>query len=99
MPNFLNKFFSIHKNKDYGILTDDKDKFDEVNSLIEDKIKHFIKSHNGKIKLIAVRENVVYIEMSGSCHSCPAIEITLHGFIKKILSENLLWFDRVVKLN
>jgi Fe-S cluster biogenesis protein NfuA len=96
---FLKKFFNLKRKPiDYGLLTDDDNKFQDVEKLIALEIKHFIRSHNGKIRLIAVRENIVYIEMRGTCSSCPAIEITLHGFIQRILKEKLIWFEKVVNL-
>jgi Fe-S cluster biogenesis protein NfuA len=92
---FKNIFRSKLSKESYGIETDDQRMFDEVETLIKEDIKHFVKSHNGKINLIAVKDNNVYIKLSGTCSSCPAIEITMNGFIRKIMKEKLLWFDKV----
>lgn len=93
---FFKKLFA-KKSKNLSLIeSDNKDQYEEVSFLIEKELKHFIKSHNGKIKLHAVKENIVYISLTGSCSSCPAIEITLNGFINRVFREKLVWFEKVI---
>ncbi|OGU56919.1 MAG: hypothetical protein A2X64_02725 [Ignavibacteria bacterium GWF2_33_9] len=96
MYKFLEKLFN--KDKQIIIQTDDFEKLQEAKNLINSEIKHFINSHNGKIYLLGVRENNVYIQLKGSCSNCPAIEITLRGFIEKKMRENLAWFNILIKI-
>jgi Fe-S cluster biogenesis protein NfuA len=95
---FLDKFFT-NSNTEKGIIySDDPEKYAAVEKLINSDIKHFIKSHNGKIKLVKVQDDIVYIELKGSCSHCPAIELTLKGFVERILKENLTWVKKVQRI-
>ncbi len=95
---FLDKFFGKNDSKQNISNLEDLEKYQLVEKLINSEIKHFIKSHNGKIKLEKVEDDIVYIQLKGSCSHCPAIELTLKGFVERILKENLSWVKKVQKI-
>jgi Fe-S cluster biogenesis protein NfuA len=95
---FLDKFFK--KEREYNIAFDvqEIEKYKEVQEIIDSDIKPFVHFHNGKIKFLGIKDNVIFVELKGSCSHCPAIELTLKGFIQRILKEKLSWVEKVEKV-
>lgn len=56
-----------------------------VNDAINKYIKGFIESDGGKVKLIRVKDNIAYVQLSGACVGCPAQNLTLKGVIQRKL--------------
>jgi len=73
------------------------DPFDEVNFIINEKIKSYIKGHGGDIIVKEVDENKgeVYVELKDACSGCPHSVYTLVMGIEKILKEFLPWVKKV----
>ncbi len=48
-----------------------------IHKLIEEEINPGISSHGGSIALVALKDDIVYIKMSGGCHGCGSATATL----------------------
>ena len=59
--------------------------YEKVNQVIKSDISHFIEADGGRIKLRKVENGIAFIEMTGACVGCPAITLTLHGGVERIL--------------
>ena len=59
--------------------------YEEVNRVIKSDIRQLIEADGGRIKLRKVENGIVFIEMTGACDGCPAIALTLHGGVERIL--------------
>ena len=62
---------------------------DRVRQVIEHQINPSIASHGGQVALVDVRDEVVYIQMSGGCQGCGMAAVTLSQGIRRILTETL----------
>lgn len=69
---------------------------DRVRHVIEYQINPSIASHGGQVNLVDVRENVVYIQMSGGCQGCGMAAVTLSQGIHRILTETLPEIEDIV---
>jgi Fe/S biogenesis protein NfuA len=62
---------------------------DRVQHVIEVQINPAIANHGGSVRLIEVRDDVVYLEMMGGCQGCGMAAVTLAQGIRRILMETV----------
>ena len=59
----------------------------EIAKVFNETINPGLAEHGGQIKLVGLKENIVYVEMSGGCQGCAMADKTLHHGVIRILSE------------
>lgn len=59
----------------------------EISNVFNETINPGLAEHGGHIKLVGLKENIVYVEMSGGCQGCTMADKTLHHGVIRILSE------------
>jgi Fe-S cluster biogenesis protein NfuA/nitrite reductase/ring-hydroxylating ferredoxin subunit len=52
-----------------------------------DRVRPYLGSHGGDVKLLGVNEGVVHLRLEGSCHSCPSSTVTMKLAIEKAIEE------------
>jgi Fe-S cluster biogenesis protein NfuA/nitrite reductase/ring-hydroxylating ferredoxin subunit len=52
-----------------------------------DRVRPYLGSHGGDVKLIGVNEGVVHLRLEGSCHGCPSSTVTMKLAIEKAIEE------------
>lgn len=62
---------------------------DRVRQVIEMHVNPAIASHGGKVKLVEVRDDVVYLEMLGGCQGCGMAAVTLAQGVRRIIMESV----------
>jgi Fe/S biogenesis protein NfuA len=62
---------------------------DRVRHVIDVQVNPAIASHGGSVRLIEVRDDVVYLEMMGGCQGCGMAAVTLSQGIRRILMETV----------
>jgi len=67
----------------------------EISKVFNEVINPGLAEHGGHIKLVDLKENIVYVEMSGGCQGCAMAGKTLHQGVIRILSEK---FPQIVGL-
>jgi len=65
----------------------DTDLAREISNVFNEIINPGLAEHGGHIKLVDLKENIVYVEMSGGCQGCAMAGKTLHHGVIRILSE------------
>lgn len=60
---------------------------DRVKRAIELQVNPAIAGHGGSVTLIEVRDDVVYLEMTGGCQGCGMAAVTLAQGIRRIIME------------
>ena len=58
-----------------------------VGQVLETQINPMVAQHGGVIRLLDVKENVVYIEMGGGCQGCGMASATLRQGVEKLIRE------------
>ncbi len=62
------------------------DLFNRIEQVIDAEIKPAIERDGGSIELVSIDEHgIVQVRLTGSCSTCSASSITLHGGIERIL--------------
>jgi Fe-S cluster biogenesis protein NfuA/nitrite reductase/ring-hydroxylating ferredoxin subunit len=52
-----------------------------------DRVRPYLGSHGGDVKLLGVTDNVVHLRLEGSCHGCPSSTVTMKLAIEKAIEE------------
>ena len=60
---------------------------ERVQTVIEREVNPAVAQHGGQIGLVEVRDNIVYIEMSGGCQGCGMAKVTLKQGVERMLTE------------
>ncbi len=57
----------------------------QIEKTIDAEIRPFIEMDGGRIRFVELRDNIVYVELSGACGHCPASTMTLKGGVETVL--------------
>jgi len=60
------------------------------------RVRPYIESHGGELKVLSAEGGVVHLEMGGSCHGCAGSAITLRRGVEQALREGFPGFEEVV---
>jgi Fe-S cluster biogenesis protein NfuA len=52
-----------------------------------DRVRPYLGSHGGDVKLLGVNEGVVHLRLEGSCDGCPSSTVTMKLAIEKAIEE------------
>jgi len=58
---------------------------EQIEEVINNHIRPYIEADGGRITFIEMRDNIVYVELSGACGTCPSAQMTLKGGVEAIL--------------
>lgn len=71
---------------------------DRVRQAIQMQINPAIANHGGAVRLVEVRDGVVYLEMQGGCQGCGMAAATLAQGIRRILMETVPEIEDIVDI-
>lgn len=60
---------------------------DRVQRVIDERVNPGVAMHGGQIRLVDIRENIVYVSMGGGCQGCGMAGVTLTQGIKEMIKE------------
>lgn len=69
----------------------DPDRIREVNAVLAEVQPMFL-ADGGEVRLVAVDDGWVVVELRGACRSCHASEMSLQGALEPRLRSRLAWF-------
>lgn len=50
-----------------------------------DRVRPYLRTHQGDVELVAVVDGIVRLRMQGSCHGCPSSALTLKNAIEEAI--------------
>ena len=62
---------------------------DRVQQAIDQFVNPGVAQHGGRVTLVEVRDNVVYLQMGGGCQGCGMASVTLSQGIERILKDQV----------
>lgn len=62
-----------------------KEKVEEVLA----KIRSGLKSEGGDIELIEVKDDIVYVKLTGACGTCPMSSLTLKNWVESTMRNEI----------
>jgi len=60
---------------------------DEINNVINTKIRPLLAEHNGDIEFVKVNNGVAYVKLLGACSGCPSAKFTMEELVSSVLKE------------
>jgi Fe-S cluster biogenesis protein NfuA len=63
-----------------------------------DKIRPSLQADGGDVKLIGVDDNVVKVQLTGSCGGCPFSQMTLKMGIERALKQEIPEIKEVISI-
>lgn len=57
----------------------------KIQETIEKDIRPYIEMDGGHITFVEIKNNVVFVELSGACGTCPSATMTLKGGVERII--------------
>ena len=71
--------------------------FERVKKVL-DKIRPSLQADGGDVKLVSVDNNVVKVQLTGSCGGCPFSQMTLKMGIERTLKEEIPEIKEVISI-
>ncbi|MEG0774885.1 NifU family protein [Clostridium sp.] len=63
--------------------------FDEINEVLDTKVRPVLAGHYGDIKLISVEDGIVQVKLLGQCNGCPSATLTVEHVVEHALKETI----------
>ena len=68
----------------------------KVEKILDEHIRPILKADGGDIKLIEVKGDVIKVQLTGTCGSCPMSQFTLRQGVERMLKEYIPEIKSVV---
>jgi Fe-S cluster biogenesis protein NfuA len=69
-----------------------------VVKVLEERVKPALVAHGGGVDLLDVKENKVYVRLTGACGSCPMALMTLKAGVERALRQAFPELEEVVSV-
>lgn len=69
-----------------------------VSRVIEAQVKPSLEAHGGGIELVAVKDEKVFVRLTGACGTCPMAIMTLKAGVERTLKEAFPELQEVVSV-
>ncbi|MCI4626706.1 MAG: NifU family protein [Candidatus Magnetoovum sp. WYHC-5] len=56
----------------------------EVEKVVE-KVRDGLKREGGDIEIISLRDNILYVKLTGSCDGCPMAGLTMKNWVERTI--------------
>lgn len=66
-------------------MTEQETFVEQIQQAIDNDIRPYIEMDGGRISFVEIKDNIIYVELSGACGSCPSATMTLRGGVERIL--------------
>ncbi len=66
-----------------------------VASVIDNQVNPAVAMHGGRVSLVDVQDNIVYVQLAGGCQGCGMAAVTLKQGIERMLRES---FPQIVEV-
>ena len=76
----------------------DKDVVTAIDSLLKEKINPSIASHGGRVSLVDVKDNIMFVQMEGGCQGCAASAVTLRQGIEATVKNTIPQIEEIIDI-
>jgi Fe-S cluster biogenesis protein NfuA len=71
---------------------------ESISRVIETQVRPSLEAHGGGIELVAVKDEKVFVRLTGACGSCPMAIMTLKAGVERTLKEAFPELQEVVSV-
>ena len=76
----------------------DRDVVTAIETLLKDKINPSIASHGGRVSLVDVKDNIMFVQMEGGCQGCAASAVTLRQGIEATVKNTIPQIEEIIDI-
>jgi len=76
----------------------DKDVVTAIENLLKEKINPSIASHGGRVSLVDVKDNMMFVQMEGGCQGCAASAVTLRQGIEATVKNAIPQIEEIIDI-
>jgi Fe-S cluster biogenesis protein NfuA len=69
-----------------------------VSKVIEEQVRPSLEAHGGGIELVAVKDQKVFVRLTGACGTCPMAVMTLKAGVERALKDAFPELQEVVSV-
>lgn len=62
---------------------------ERVLKIIDEKVRPYLKSHNGDIRVLEIKDGLVKIRLLGQCGNCISAKYTVHDIVESAIKEEI----------
>jgi len=75
---------------------DNQKKIENKVEAVLKKVRPYIQMHGGDVKLIDLKDDTVFLEISGACAGCPLADLTYNKMICALIKEEAPEIKKVI---
>ena len=76
----------------------DRDVVTAIETLLKEKINPSIASHGGRVSLVDVKDNIMFVQMEGGCQGCAASAVTLRQGIEATVKNTIPQIEEIIDI-
>ncbi|MBP1924378.1 Fe-S cluster biogenesis protein NfuA [Sedimentibacter acidaminivorans] len=70
-------------------------KKNQIEKILKEKVNPVLEEHYGGAELVEIKDNTVYVRMTGACGTCPLSQMTLENVIEEKIKGEMPEIERV----
>lgn len=69
---------------------------EKINALMDEQVRPSLASHGGNVDIVDVKDNKVFVRLTGGCQGCAGARMTLKAGVERIIREKYPEIEEVV---
>jgi len=69
---------------------------DKIEALMDEQVRPALGAHGGDVEIVEVRDNIVYLKLTGGCQGCAGARMTLKNGVERIIKDKYPEIEEVV---
>ena len=69
---------------------------DKIETLMDEQVRPSLAAHGGNVEIVEVKDNKVFLKLTGGCQGCAGARMTLKNGVERIIKEKYPEIEEVV---
>ena len=69
---------------------------DKIEALMDEQVRPALGAHGGDVEIVEVKDNIVYLKLTGGCQGCAGARMTLKNGVERIIKDKYPEIEEVV---
>ncbi|OFZ27244.1 MAG: hypothetical protein A2381_03570 [Bdellovibrionales bacterium RIFOXYB1_FULL_37_110] len=69
---------------------------DKIEALMDEQVRPALGAHGGNVEIVEVKDNIVYLKLTGGCQGCAGARMTLKNGVERIIKDKYPEIEEVV---
>ncbi|OFZ21604.1 MAG: hypothetical protein A2202_09175 [Bdellovibrionales bacterium RIFOXYA1_FULL_36_14] len=68
----------------------------KIEALMDEQVRPALGAHGGDVEIVEVKDNIVYLKLTGGCQGCAGARMTLKNGVERIIKDKYPEIEEVV---